>query len=100
MKTSVSGFRAYLNISPVLLHNSLNCVETEAGPLSHSLGSKEWFKNVVLDLRGNPGAVIADLNHNAGNLAIGSNPQLAFAAHGVDGIVDDVGPHLVEFAPE
>src|SRR5882724_822133 len=74
LKTGVAGLGDYLNISLVLFHNSLNCVEAETGPFTHSLGGEERFKNVVFDLRRNSRAVIADLNHNARILAIGSNP--------------------------
>ena len=100
MKTRVAGFRADLNIAPVLLHNSLNRVEAEPGAFPNSLGGEERFEDVRLYVGRNSRTVIGDLNHDAIVLAIGSNSKLAFATHGVDGIVDDVGPNLIQLAAE
>ena len=46
----------------------------------------------------NSRTVIGNLDRDAIVIAISSNPQLPFSAHRVNRIVDDVGPHLVEFA--
>ena len=42
-----------------------------------------------------PGPLSANLNHNVSILAVCSHSKLAFSAHSVDGIVDDVGPYLI-----
>src|SRR5258708_14191102 len=73
---------------------------TPPPPISNSLCCKERLEDVGLHLGRNSWSVIANLNYNATVVAVGSNSQLSFSAHGIDGIVDDVGPHLVEFAPE
>src|ERR1700730_2211225 len=100
LESCVAGFRADLNIAPVLLHNSLNRVEAKPCSFAHSLRGEEGFEDVRLRFRQNPGTVIADLNHNAIVLAIGSNSKLAVATHRVNGIVNDVGPNLIQLAPE
>ncbi len=89
-----------MNIAPVLLHNSLNGVESQPGAFSDSLGGEERFEDVRLYIGRNPRTVVGDLNHHAIILAIGSNSKFAFAAHRVNGIVDDVGPNLIQLAPE
>ena len=61
---------------------------------------KKGSKMCGLYLRRNAGAVVGNLNYDTTVLAIGSNAKLAFAAHGVNRIVDEVGPHLIEFAAE
>src|SRR5260370_14906391 len=33
----------------MLPHNSLNCIQTEAAALSHSLGGEKWFKDMLLE---------------------------------------------------
>ncbi len=58
LKACVSGFRRDLNISPVLLHNSLNCVEAEPGTFPNSLGGKKRFKDVRPYFRQNPRAIV------------------------------------------
>ena len=100
MKARVAGFRADLDIAPVLLHDSLNGVEAEPGAFADSFGGEERFEDVRLHVGRNSRAVIGDLHHNAIVLAIGSNSKLAFAAHGVNGVVDEVGPNLIQLAPE
>ncbi len=100
MKTRVTGFGTNLNIAPVLLHNSLDGVQAKTSALSNSFGGEKRFKDVRLDLRRDPGAVIADLNDYAGILAVSSDSKLALSPHCVNGIVNDVGPYLIELAPE
>src|SRR5713226_6552611 len=100
LKTCVTRFRIDLNIAPVFFHDALNRVEAQPCSLAYSLGSKEWFKDVWLNLGRNPWTVVADLHHDTTVVLIGSHSKRAFSAHGVDGIIDDVGPNLIEFAAE
>ena len=98
LKTRVAGFGSDLNISPMLFHDSLDSVEAEAGAFPHSLGGEKRLEDVRLHFLGNSGAVIADLNNNATVFAVGSDAKLAFSVHRVNGVIDKVGPDLVEFA--
>src|SRR5437660_1770165 len=98
LETRVTGFGTDLNISPMLLHNSLNGVEAEAGAFANSLGGKKRLKDVGLYLAGNSRAVIADLNYYATVIAVGSDAKLAFAVHGVNRVINNVSPDLVELA--
>ena len=100
LKTCVPGFRIDLNAASMLLHDSLNGVEAEAEAFSNSFGSEEGFEDVRLYIGRDSGAVVGDLNHNAIVLAIGADSKLAFPAHRANGVVDDVGPNLIEFAPK
>ena len=84
----------------MLSHYALNRVQAQSGSLPYSFGREERFEDVRLDLRRNSRAVVADLNYGAGIIAIGSNSELALSAHGVNGIVNNVGPDLIELAAE
>ena len=95
LKACVSWFRRDLNISPVLLHNSLNCVEAEPGTFPNSLGCKKGFKDVRPYLGQNARAIVGNLNHNAIVLAISANDKLTFPIHRVSGVVDKIGPNLI-----
>src|ERR1700680_3462455 len=63
LKARVAGFRADLNVAPMLLHNSLNGVETEPCTFPDSLSGKERFENVRLYAGQNTRTIITDLNH-------------------------------------
>src|SRR5207245_9840361 len=90
----------YTTLFRSLLHNALNRVEAKPCSFPHSLRGEERFEDMRPYLGQNPRTVIGDLNHDAIVLAIGSNSKLAFTAHGVNGIVDDVGPNLIQLAAE
>src|ERR1700730_16524695 len=79
LETCVTGFRVDLNISFVLLHNSLNRVKTEPCTFPDSLRRKKRFEEVRLIFGRDARTVIGDLNHNTTVVAIGSNSKLAFA---------------------
>ena len=49
LKTRIPGFGAHLNITAMLLHDSLYGVEAQAGSLPHGLGREEGLKNVGFD---------------------------------------------------
>src|SRR5271156_3124919 len=98
LKTCVAGFRADSNTAPVLLHDTLNRIEAKARTFANSLRGEKGFENMRLDFGRNSRAVIGDLDHGAIVLAIGSNSKLALATHGVNRIVDDVRPNLIELA--
>src|SRR5215510_9836149 len=82
----------------MFLHNPLNGVEPETSAFPDALGGEERFKDTRLDFRGNSGTVVADVDHNATVFAIGPNSKFARAAYGVNGLVYDVRPHLVQLA--
>src|SRR5271163_4421846 len=98
LKTRVTGFGINLNISPVLLHNSLDGVQAEARAFPNSFGCEKRLKDVRLHLAGNSWAIVANLNYNATVVLVGSDAQLAFCVHCVNRVVNDVGPDLVELA--
>src|SRR5208282_1959583 len=100
LKPCVAGLRGHLNIASVFFHNALHRVQTQPSSLPDSFGCEEWLKDVRLDLGRNSGTVIADLDHDAIVLAIRSDSQFALSAHGIDGVIDNVGPDLIELTPE
>ncbi len=72
MKASVAESGANLDISPVLLNNSLDSVEAEAVPSPTPLVVKKGSKMWGYATR-EFGAVIADLDNNAIVIAVGSD---------------------------
>src|SRR5580698_8199859 len=71
-------------------------VQAYSRAFADTLGGEERLKQVRLHRVGNPGSVVDNLNQNKIELSGRSNNQFALAAHGVDGIVDDIRPDLVQ----
>src|SRR5215475_13214948 len=84
----------------MFFHNPLNRIQPKACALTDALGCKEWLKDARLNFRRNAGAAIANLNHDATIIPKGPDAKLTLAAHGVNRIVDDVGPNLIQLAAE
>ena len=82
----------------MLAHDSQRRIKAQTCAFSHSLGGEERFEDARLNLWRNPRSRISDLNHRTVAFQKGLDAQFAFAVHGIDGIVDDVGPHLVKLA--
>src|ERR1700676_4134262 len=95
LKTRVAGLGINLNIAPMLLHNSLDSVQSEARAFPHSFGREKRLKNMSLHLGRDSWTVISHLNYHAAVIAVSSDPKLAFSVHRVDGVIDNVGPNLV-----
>src|ERR1700739_4320973 len=53
-----------------------------------------------LDLRGNPGGVVPDLDYHTSGVAIYAHPKFPPAVDGVDRVIDDVGPNLIQLTAE
>src|SRR5580698_8891466 len=64
LETRLTGLGTHLNISPVLLHNSLHCVQAEARSFANSFGGEKRFEDVGLHFSGNSWTIVGDLNHS------------------------------------
>ena len=54
----------------------------------------------VDEVLGNARTRISDLDDHVGAASTGGDDDLSRALHCVDGVVEDVGPHLIELTPE
>ena len=95
LKPRVAWFGTQLNISSVLLHDSLNGIQAEARALPNAFGGEKRLKDVGLRLLGNSRPVVTDLDHDATVLAVSSDAKLAGSVHGVNRVIDNVSPDLV-----
>ena len=84
----------------MLLHNPQGGVESEPRTFADFLGGKERLKDVRLNVGRNPRTIVGDLDHHAIVVAPGPHTKFSFAAHCVNGVVDNVGPHLIQLATE
>src|SRR6185312_2494544 len=82
----------------MLAHDALSCIQPQPGALTDGFSRKERFKDVRQNLLWNSGAIVGNLHNNARVFAIRAETELALAAHGVNRVVNDVGPDLIQFA--
>ena len=80
-------------------HDAVDGIQAYSRSFTDALGRKERLKDMRLYRIGNTGTVVDDLDENEIELSGSSNNQLALASHGIDGIVNEVGPDLIQFAP-
>src|SRR5579863_4738208 len=99
-ETSVAGLRFHFDAAVMFLNDAHDGVEAEAGAFANGLGGEEGIEDARFDFRRNAWAVVADLDANGVKVAAGTDAEFALAVHGVDSVVDEIGPNLVEFAPE
>src|ERR1700693_692975 len=82
----------------MLANNAHHCIEAEAGPFANLFGGEKGVEDAGLNFGGNAGTVISDFDDGIVEFARGVDSEFAFAIHGIDGIVNEVGPDLIEFA--
>lgn len=71
-------------------------VETQSGPLSGRLGREKWIEDPWLDVLRYTRSVILDLHDHTLFFLIGPDRKLALSIEGIDRVIDDVRPDLIE----
>src|SRR5277367_5713757 len=77
-------------------HDSVHRIEAHPGAFADAFGGIKRFKDVRLHRLRNAGTVVDDLDEHAVQLSRGPDGQLALAAHRINGVVDKIGPDLVQ----
>src|SRR5579862_838715 len=95
LKAGIAGLRGELDGSAVLLYDSLDRVEAEAGAFAYSFGGEKGFKDVRLDVGGYSRPVVGNGDDHAAVIGISSDKKLAASVHCINRVVDDVGPNLI-----
>jgi hypothetical protein len=86
------------NLAPVPLHHDIIAdVQAQAGAFARRFGGEERVEQLVQMLRRDAGPAILDLDGDPAGLCItlGADDDLALPAERLDGVVDDVRPHLI-----
>jgi len=73
-------------------------IEAQARPLADRLGGEERLKQPRLNLRRDTRTAVSELDQRVVALTARGNDKVATALHGVDRIVDNIGPYLIELA--
>jgi hypothetical protein len=70
--------------------------KTSAG--ADGLRREEWFEEMRLHVSRNSGAIVHNFNNDLIILQTRADADLSCAVHGVNGVVDEIGPDLIQFA--
>ncbi len=97
-KNRISGLRLHIYIGVVVYHNFIHDIQPQAGAFSHRFGRKKWFKNTADGIAWYSGSVIGNGYFYEIAFFTGRNGQNTFIGHGIDGVINDVCPNLVQFA--
>src|SRR5258708_5581286 len=97
-KARVAGHGIHGNLPAHAGDDAIDEVEPQTGAFAHAFGGEKRLKNARLNVGRNAGTVVGDLHEDEIVLAGRSDAELAVVAHGIGGVVYQVGPHLVEFA--
>ncbi len=99
-KLRPARLRLDVDFAVVVADEAPDDVEAQAGALPHRLGGEERVEDALADLCGDAGPVVDDAHHHALMLAVRQHLDAARVGDGVEGVVDQIRPDLVEFAGE
>jgi len=86
-----------MNAPSVLSNDRPHSVESETCSLPNALRREKGIEDVRLYLRGNSGTVIADFNHDIAVFTVNMEPEFSLTEHRFDGVLDKIGPDLIQF---
>ena len=86
-----------MNAPSVLSDDRPHSVESETRSLPNALRREKGIEDVGLYLRRNSGTVIADFNHGIAIFTENVEPEFSLTEHRFDGVLDKIGPDLVQF---
>src|SRR5262249_16132964 len=93
-----AGLRPQFDVPVMRSNDSLYGIETQTRPLADFLRRKKRIEDTRPNLFRYSRAAVSNFNNEKVDLAENSNAQLALSIHRVDRVVDQVGPHLIQFA--
>src|SRR5215211_2023136 len=96
-EAGLAGFGRDLKLPTVLVDDDVvGDVQAQARADARSFRGKEGFEDARLNLRGYPRSVVDDLDHNNAVRTVGAQDEFSVALYGVDRVIYEVGPHLIE----
>src|SRR5258708_7166703 len=98
LKIGSPRFRFKRHLSAMAANNPVNGVQSYSSALADVLGREEWLKEMRFHHVGNTGSTVDNLNETEIELSGSSNYQITLTAHGIDRIVNEIGPDLVQLA--
>src|SRR5262249_31710017 len=100
LKAGFAGLRLEADFPVVFSDDAVDRVQPQSGAFALRFRGEKGVEDAPLDFRRNARPVVNDLDQNVVRFGRGMNPQVSPAVHGVDGVVDQVRPDLIERAAE
>src|SRR5947209_1848364 len=98
-KTGFAGLGFKLDFAAVTVaDNAVADDEAESGPFADCFRREKRLEHVCLHFRGNSGTVVYDFDHQLILFQSGADADFAAPIHGINGVVYEVGPDLIQFA--
>src|SRR5580704_15559627 len=97
LKASVAGDGRDTDVAADVFDDATDDVETEAGAFADAFGGEKGIEDARQRFGGDAGAVVGNFDEDEIVFAGGADRELAIALHGVGGVVDEIGPDLIEF---
>jgi hypothetical protein len=98
LKTGSAGLGFKRNLAAMTAHDPIDGVQTYSCSITDGLRGEEWLEEMRFHRIGNSRTIVDDLNENEVEFSGSSNNQLALTSHGINGIVNEVGPDLIQLA--
>src|SRR2546425_8484284 len=99
LETGFAGARFKFNFAAMTVaNNAVANDQAKAGPCADRFGGEEWLEHARLDVRRNARTVVHDFDDQLVVFQACADTDFAGALYGVDRVIDQVGPHLIEFA--
>src|SRR5271170_6728692 len=99
LKTGIARDRLDGNQAFGFLDDAVGDIQAETGSFAYALGGEEGLKDFRPDFWRNAGAIVGDFDQNIVVVSRGADAELPAVLHDIGGVVDQIGPHLVQLAP-
>lgn len=78
--------------------NVVRNMQTQPCAFADGFGREKRVEQVGHNFARNPGTIIANFHTEMVGFAVGAKRQRTFALHRINCVVNDIRPHLIEFA--
>src|SRR5258708_29252631 len=98
LESRVAGNRRYADLAADIFDDAVNHVKAKPRAFADALCSEKGIEDARFDFGRNARPIVGNFHENEIVFADDANPEFAVAVHGVGGVVNQVGPDLIQFA--
>ena len=98
LKTSVAGNGDHADLAADILNDSVDDIETQARAFTDPFGGEERVKDARFYVGRNTGSIVRDFDKHGIVFSPRADAERAAALHGVDSVIYEIGPDLIQFA--
>src|SRR5882724_8676210 len=98
LESRIAGYRRYVDLAVDIFDDAANDVEAKPCTLADAFCGEKGIEDAGFDFGWNPRPIVGNFDENKIVFASDANTEFAVAVHGVSGVVNQVGPDLIQFA--